>query len=82
MDICAPQLSEDIRDELMHWTDAHTALSILHRGDALARLYLFILGRKKPYMSPAKRVASCSCGTSSASRAYAETARAGRLTQR
>ncbi len=39
MDICAPQLSEDIRDELMHWTDAHTALSILHRGDALARLY-------------------------------------------
>ena len=39
MDVCAPQLSEDIRDELMHWMDAHTALSIPHRGDALARLY-------------------------------------------
>ena len=40
MDVCAPpQLSEDVRDELMHWMDAHTALSISHRGDALARLY-------------------------------------------
>ena len=39
MDVSAPQLSEDIRDELMHWMDAHTALSIPHRGDALARLY-------------------------------------------
>ena len=40
MDVCAPpQLSEDVRDELMHWMDAHTALSIPQRGDALARLY-------------------------------------------
>ncbi|CAL5220709.1 g2765 [Coccomyxa viridis] len=29
MDVCAPQLSEDIRDELMHWMDAHTALTFL-----------------------------------------------------
>ena len=40
MDVCAaPRLCEDVRDELMHWMDAHTALSIPQRGDALARLY-------------------------------------------
>ena len=40
MDISAPpQLSEDVRDELMHWMDAHTALSIPQRSHALATLY-------------------------------------------
>ena len=40
MDICAPtHLSGSVRDELMHWMAAHTALSIPRRSDALARLY-------------------------------------------
>ena len=40
MEVSAPpQLTEDVRDELMHWMDAHTALSIPQRDDALARLY-------------------------------------------
>ena len=40
MDISAPpQLSESVRDELMHWMDAHTALTIPQRDDALARLH-------------------------------------------
>ena len=33
------QPTEDVRDELMHWMDSHTALSIPQRDDALARLY-------------------------------------------
>ena len=37
--LAPPQLTEDVRDELMHWMDAHTALSIPQRDDALARLY-------------------------------------------
>lgn len=40
MDISArTQPTEDVRDELMHWMDSHTALSIPQRDDALARLY-------------------------------------------
>ena len=40
MEISAPpQPTEDVRDELMHWMDSHTALSIPQRDDALARLY-------------------------------------------
>ena len=40
MEVSAPpQLTEDVRDELVHWMDAHTALSIPQRDDALARLY-------------------------------------------
>ena len=34
-----PSWSERIRDELMHWMDAHTALTIPQRDDALARLH-------------------------------------------
>jgi len=40
MEISAPpQPTEDVRDELMHWMDSHTALSIPQRDDALGRLY-------------------------------------------
>jgi len=40
MEISAPpQSTQDVRDELMHWMDSHTALSIPQRDDALARLY-------------------------------------------
>jgi len=41
MEISAPpQPTEDVRDELMHWMDSHTALSIPQRDDALARYML------------------------------------------
>ena len=40
VDVCAPpQLSDDVRDELMHWIDAHTALSIPQRGNLPQRIY-------------------------------------------